>query len=262
MNDVLVLPGQPTLLSCWRALAAVDFGPGRLVETPHAVAAVFENFSYFNNAILTSGPRSASVAAESVATIYADAGIDTWALWVLTTTTELSEGSDALGSVGPLVRDETTLVMRRDLNDGLTRDERVTTVSTAALRRLVLDDDVPIDELGVHRDGVGVIGWALVHEGQVVASAYSHRFGSDCGLYAVETAAQWRRRGFAAALVGHILASEYATGARTASLQSTPEGEPLYRSLGFAAVGRYEEWQHRDNPYELSTSGATAPERP
>jgi hypothetical protein len=39
-----------------------------------------------------------------------------------------------------------------------------------------------------------------------------------------------------------VLADAWHKGARTASLQSTRMGQPLYESLGFTAVGRYEEW--------------------
>jgi hypothetical protein len=42
--------------------------------------------------------------------------------------------------------------------------------------------------------------------------------------------------------MAHVLADACHHGARTASLQSTRMGQPLYESLGFAAVGRYEEW--------------------
>jgi hypothetical protein len=42
--------------------------------------------------------------------------------------------------------------------------------------------------------------------------------------------------------VEHVLADAYRCSARTATLQSTPMGQPLYESLGFQAVGRYEEW--------------------
>jgi predicted N-acetyltransferase YhbS len=52
----------------------------------------------------------------------------------------------------------------------------------------------------------------------------------------------WRRQGIARMLVEHVLADAQARGARTASLQSTPMGEQLYRSLGFQPAGRYEEW--------------------
>jgi GNAT superfamily N-acetyltransferase len=92
-------------------------------------------------------------------------------------------------------------------------------------------------------DGVpGLDGWVFVHEGAAVAGAWSYLHGTDCGLYAIGTVPRMRRRGLAAALIQHVLADAHRRGARTASLQSTPMGEPLYRSLGFAPVGRYEEW--------------------
>jgi predicted acetyltransferase len=72
--------------------------------------------------------------------------------------------------------------------------------------------------------------------------AWTYHHGRDVGVYAVGTVPEWRGRGLARALVLHALADAYRHGARTASLQSTPMGEPLYRSLGFRPAGRYEEW--------------------
>jgi len=43
----------------------------------------------------------------------------------------------------------------------------------------------------------------------------------------------------------HVLADAQRRGARTATLQSTRMGLPLYESLGFEPVGRYEEWVSR-----------------
>ncbi len=82
----------------------------------------------------------------------------------------------------------------------------------------------------------------MVRDGLAVAGAWSLVAGTDCGLYAVATAPAWRRRGLARALMRGVLGDAYRRGARTASLQSTPMGEPLYASLGFSPVGRYDEW--------------------
>ena len=92
-------------------------------------------------------------------------------------------------------------------------------------------------------DGVpGLDGWVCLYDGAAVAGAWSYLHGTDCGLYAVGTVPHLRRRGLAAVLLEHVLADAYRRGARTASLQSTPMGVPLYRAFGFTAVGRYEEW--------------------
>jgi GNAT superfamily N-acetyltransferase len=238
------LPGQDTLQGCWRALADTAFGPGRLVATSHAVAAVFPNAAYFNNAILTTSLECAGDAATELRDLYDDAGVTTWALWVPSRTPSFGAAPDRIDTVGPLTRDVTTLVMRCDLSAGLRLDDRVTTASERALRRLVDEDAVPTRELGDHRGGSAVTAWALSHDGQAVTSAYTYRHGTDCGIYAVGTLPPWRRRGLARALVEHILADACATGARTATLQSTPMGESVYRALGFQPVGRYEEWLH------------------
>jgi predicted acetyltransferase len=85
-------------------------------------------------------------------------------------------------------------------------------------------------------------GWVIVRDGYAVAGAWSLIEGTDCGIYTVATIPQWRRRGLARALMRSVLGDAYRHGARTATLQSTPMGEPLYTSLGFEPVGRYEEW--------------------
>ena len=44
-------------------------------------------------------------------------------------------------------------------------------------------------------------------------------------------------------------------GARTATLQSTRMGQRLYSSLGFEAVGRYEEWVPGENDEHVTNRG-------
>jgi GNAT superfamily N-acetyltransferase len=81
--------------------------------------------------------------------------------------------------------------------------------------------------------GDGAHGFAL-------ASAWTFRHRTDCGIYAVGTVTAWRRRGLATALLQHVLSVARAGGAKTATLQSTPNAQHLYESLGFVPAGRYE----------------------
>jgi GNAT superfamily N-acetyltransferase len=238
------LAGQDTLLSCWRALAHTPFGPGQLVATPDAIVAIFPRSAYFNNAILIGAAESAEAAAATVARIYATAGIESWALWVPGTAAAFDGATDQLAAVGSLTRDVTTLAMHLDVQGQLRRDERVRPISSTAMVRLTLDEAVSGHELGDVGPATPIQGWALVEQGQAVASAYTHRAGSDLGIYAVSTLPAWRRRGLARILVEHILADTQGTGVRTASLQTTPMGQSVYAALGFRAVGRYEEWLH------------------
>jgi len=88
----------------------------------------------------------------------------------------------------------------------------------------------------------------MVRDGLAVAGAWSLIEDTDCGIYAVATVPEWRRRGVARALMQGVLGDAYRRGARTATLQSTPMGVPLYTSMGFTPVGRYEEWVPAEKP--------------
>jgi GNAT superfamily N-acetyltransferase len=76
----------------------------------------------------------------------------------------------------------------------------------------------------------GDSGLALIH------------LGTDVNVSFVATRAERRRRGLASAVMRRALASARAAGVRTASLQATPMATHLYAGLGFAAVGRWQEW--------------------
>jgi GNAT superfamily N-acetyltransferase len=56
---------------------------------------------------------------------------------------------------------------------------------------------------------------------------------------------QARGRGLAAELMRRALAQARSAGALTTSLESTALGEPVYRSLGYRALGRFGMWERR-----------------
>ena len=131
--------------------------------------------------------------------------------------------------------------MQATLTTGLRLHDGVIRTSIATVTR-VGNEGVPVSELGEPDATPGLAAWVMVHDDAAVAGAWSFLHETDCGIYVVETVPQWRRRGFARALVEHVLAHAQRKGARTASLQSTRMGQRLYESLGFEPVGRYEEW--------------------
>jgi GNAT superfamily N-acetyltransferase len=235
-----VLPGQDTVLACWSALARISAG-ARLVHTAGAVAAVFPSWAPLNNAILldVSDRGATAVATAELRTVYASAGVAAWAVWLSSAATDF-DAADTLGVDG-YSRDTTTLVMQAALRHRHRSQHRVVRTSIATVAR-VGDDAMAVEALGDPDAVPRLTGWALVHEGLAVASAWSYLHRDDVGIYAVGTAPPWRRRGFASALMQHVLADAAEHGARTASLQSTAMGRTLYETLGFAAVGRYEEW--------------------
>ncbi len=234
------LPGQDTLLACWGAIARLS-PDARVLRATDSVAAVFPNWAPLNNAILLErgDGTSEEAAAARVAVLFAAAAVDAWALWRPSRATDLDAPDDGPGLFG-FARDTTTLVMTAALPAGLRTAPDVVPVSLAATAELG-EEPVPVGGLG-EPDGIpGLSAWALVEDGVAVAGAWSYLHEHDCGVFGVETVPQRRRRGLGRALVEHVLADAARRGARTASLQSTRMGQPLYASLGFAPVGRYEE---------------------
>jgi ribosomal protein S18 acetylase RimI-like enzyme len=235
------MPGEATLVASWQALARTS--PGATVsETPASVAAVFPRWSALNNAIARVPATDADATAAEVVHLtqqYAAAGVDTWAYWVPSVSCDLDDADRA--RVAGATRDVTTLVMVAELSDALqpSPDAARTSIASAGVAG---DEPVPVGELDAPDSGQALDAWAMVREGFAVAGVWACVHDGDCGIYAVGTAPDWRRRGLAGALVEHALADARSRGARTASLQSTPMAVSLYGSLGFVAVGRYEEW--------------------
>lgn len=233
------LPGQETLLASWAALATTSPG-ARLVRTVGAVGAVFPAFAALNNVIVLGDPATAPDVHAEWRRRFADAGVPQWALWIPSRATDV-DAPDVLPGIPGMRRDETTLVMTAPIPAGLPTDAGVVRTSLDSALRAG-DDPVPVAELGEPGTTPGLDTWVLVRAGLAVASAWTYRCGTDCGIYAVGTAPAWRRQGLGMTLMRHLMACAAAADAHTATLQSTRMGQPLYESLGFTAVGRYEEW--------------------
>ena len=80
--------------------------------------------------------------------------------------------------------------------------------------------------------------------------------GADVSIQYVATPDRFRRRGLATALLRAILAGAYASGARTATLQASPDGRPVYERLGFRTVATLRGFA---NTAPRASSGAPAP---
>jgi ribosomal protein S18 acetylase RimI-like enzyme len=160
-------------------------------------------------------------------------------MWLPSAATSLDD-PDEVSAVRGLQRDTTTLVMELTLAKAPSRPEGFVRTSVAAATRAG-DEPVPAVQLP-DPDDSHLDAWVMVRDGLAVAGAWSVIEGTDCGIYAVGTVPEWRRRGVARDLTRGVLGDAILRGARTATLQSTRIGVPLYRSLGFEPVGRYDEW--------------------
>jgi len=77
-------------------------------------------------------------------------------------------------------------------------------------------------------------------DGRPVAVAMSYRTGEAVGIYGVATIASARRRGYGSALTRALLEPDL-----PAVLSPSPEGEGIYRRLGFEPVGELCQWVRR-----------------
>jgi hypothetical protein len=75
-------------------------------------------------------------------------------------------------------------------------------------------------------------------EGRPVAAATGYRTDGAVGIYGVATIASARRRGYGSALTRALL-----DPALAAVLSPSPEGERMYRALGFRPVGELCQWE-------------------
>jgi ribosomal protein S18 acetylase RimI-like enzyme len=234
------LPGQQTLIECWRAIAAASPG-ATVVETPRSVSAVFPSFAAMNNAIVLV-PHDIDLAgeAERLNDVYGRAAASSWALWIPSPSATF-DAVDEVPEIVGMKRDTTTLVMaaNADATRPMWAAVRPVSVSTA-LR--ASDEPIPFVELAEATPDTPLAGWVAVDGEVAVAGAYRYLHESDCGIYAVGTAPHWRRRGIARRLLEHVIADAARRGARTATLQSVAMAQTLYGSMGFEPVGRYEEW--------------------
>ncbi len=82
-------------------------------------------------------------------------------------------------------------------------------------------------------------------EGEAVACIGTIVVGDDCCVTGVATLPEHQGRGIAGWLLRRALAAAREEGLRTASLQATKAGAPLYERLGFADFGYVEMWELR-----------------
>jgi GNAT superfamily N-acetyltransferase len=82
--------------------------------------------------------------------------------------------------------------------------------------------------------------WATTYvaelDGVPVATAYSVRSGDYIVVYSVAVPPEYRGRGYGRLMTERVMTDAFEKGATAAILESSDDGFPLYRSMGFATV--------------------------
>jgi ribosomal protein S18 acetylase RimI-like enzyme len=242
-DDDLYRRGVATMIAAWEADARGSAGAELVIRDGFA-AGVFPSEperSIFNNVLIRRGLGRVKrlEAIEAIESVYAGAGVDHYAVWA-----HESEGALRTQlSAGGFRLEETTRVMAmsldgiesRPLGDELERFDWSRYLAT--LRAEGLPDGLLG---GVDPDAYHVLGARVA--GQDVAAAIAFDHEGDCGIYNMGTLEAFRRRGLATALLIRHLLDAVERGCATASLQSTPIAEGVYRSVGFRDLGRFFEY--------------------
>jgi len=94
-------------------------------------------------------------------------------------------------------------------------------------------DPAPVDVARhfVARDGEAIVGHVVLHVE-----------GESGGVYDMGVAPRARRRGHGTALTVAAVTAAHELGCASLTLNATGEGEPLYRSVGFASLGHGMTW--------------------
>jgi GNAT superfamily N-acetyltransferase len=94
--------------------------------------------------------------------------------------------------------------------------------------------------------GETVIRWHAGYDGEeAIGCVGTIEVGDDCCVTGVATPPEHRGRGVASWLLWRALDEARERGLRTASLQASRAGAPLYERLGFADLGHVEMWELR-----------------
>lgn len=202
------------------------------------------------NSVLASGPEPLAAAYERLDATYRDAGVRAWTVWVpdddRATGELLADRGHALDGAARAMALELGELRPRPLPDGY--------VATAG-------DVATIGPINDRAYGIEGAGWAAMMDagagvaadvavalaaGEAVAGAAVLDRGDDACVTAVATVPEHRGRGIAGALVSRLITAAGGRGIRTASLQASSAGAPVYGRLGFVDVGCIELWERRE----------------
>ena len=91
----------------------------------------------------------------------------------------------------------------------------------------------------------GGVPYLAREDGQIVSVGFGMFAGPITGIFNIATRPANRGRGYGRAVTSRIVADGIARGADLAYLQSSPDGYPLYESMGFRTV---EMWTYLSSP--------------
>ncbi|MFN8112635.1 MAG: GNAT family N-acetyltransferase [Solirubrobacterales bacterium] len=207
--------------------------------------------SLFNSVVAT-GPEPLARAIDELASIYADAGVRAWTVWV----PDYDRRSAELLAARGHVLDAAPRTMGLDLGDlsppaqplpdGVELVPGEITVIGSINDRAYGIETAAWEEAMEHQPDLELDSLMATVAGEPVACAIVLDHHGDAAVTAVATLPEHRGRGLAGWIITELLRSARGRGLTTGSLQASRAGAPVYERLGFADAGFIELWELRE----------------
>jgi len=241
----LVRDGMPPF---WRLLA--ESTGGRVWEREGVTAAIVPaspKRSFFNS-VLYEDPESMAASIDELATVYDEAGVEAWTVWVPEADVAVARALEAAGHQ----LDATPRAMAMPIGDLRPPDpdpeleigeesgyELVSSLNEVAYGFAPGDFPVMRGDLSALRIYLGSI------DGETVGCAAAFTHGKDCEITLVAVLPEGRGRGISGRLMARALADAAEQGFETTTLQASKLGYPVYVKLGYADYGELQMWERR-----------------
>jgi GNAT superfamily N-acetyltransferase len=201
------------------------------------------------NSVIYSDREALLASLEELARAYEEAGVAAWTVWVPEADAEaasaLAEAGHAFDAEPRAMGIELSSVTEPDLSAlEWTRDCDLVTVGRINDAAYGYDDggfETVIGSLPADR----VHAYAAHVDGEPAAVMMTIDAGDDTEVAWVATTEAARGRGLATALMRQSLWDARERGRRTATLQATKLGAPVYRRVGFRDFGALHMWERR-----------------
>jgi ribosomal protein S18 acetylase RimI-like enzyme len=235
--------GAGTLLASWGVDARGSAG-AELIASDGFAAAVFPTEperSIFNNVLLRRGlgHTERSRAIDEIESVYSKAGVKRYAAWAHESDDPLR--ATLLASGYRLAETTRAMAMSLDGIESRPVEADVETFDWPRYLAYLSSEGLPDGLLaGVDPHAYRVLGVRIGDQDITTGLAFDH--DGDCGIFNMGTLEPFRRRGLATALLTRHLLDAAERGCSTASLQSTPIAEGVYRAVGFRDLGRFFEY--------------------
>jgi GNAT superfamily N-acetyltransferase len=199
------------------------------------------------NAVVYEDGAALVAARDTLAAVYAEAGVVAWTVWTRPGDEEVPRALAAAGhrhDAQPLLMaaaiGELDVLPRRELD----LEPAPAWADAARINDACYGQD-PQHSFAAAFGGFDARLYVARLDGEPAACAGARWHEGDCGIYFVATLPHARGQGVASELLRTALRDARAAGCETTSLEATALGAPVYERLGYRPLGRLGMWELR-----------------